>query len=663
MKKKMTKFILILTSVSFGLIIVLYMSLEYTSKPEFCSTCHFMQPYVDGWKTSTHSDVVCTDCHFPPGFKSKLKGKLTAASMVVNYFTGVYKKSKPWAEIKDESCLRSGCHNQRLLNGEVKFKKEIIFDHEPHVTKLRREKKLRCTSCHSQIVQGDHMTVTESTCFLCHFKNQPEDTPINDCTWCHDAPVGTDPELLYDHRFVVEKEIDCKKCHGSMQIGDGAVPIERCSSCHAEIGKINRINEIEFIHLNHVTNHKVECQSCHSLIQHKSVSKSAKIVPDCQSCHENSHLPQYYLFSGTGGKHVPSHPNPMYEGGLNCQACHVFHSVNGENGDLSQTMEAKAESCEICHGKGYGKILNQWEKLMLKKMESTESALASVRREMQLSNVQDKSRQHVESLIEEAGYNYQLVKDGNIVHNVAYSDELLLSVHRNLKSALKSLKSDEEIPDISSYGKIVPSECINCHFGMEDVSVSVFDINFSHNIHLVKNRLECSQCHSNRSQHGELLMRRSDCLSCHHTQEDVDCESCHELQAGFYSGITDLSEEEIPDVMYEEEVTCAECHLDRSKVSATQGRRSCVDCHDDEYADMVFEWQDSFNGQIGKIDYRLKQVRVDDLVDEHKQTYETIIKVINMIKKEGSHGVHNIEYVTNLIDNIEKGLNEISTLE
>ncbi|MBL7010238.1 MAG: cytochrome c3 family protein [Candidatus Marinimicrobia bacterium] len=659
----MTKFILILTSVSFGLIIVLYMSLEYTSKPEFCSTCHFMQPYVDGWKTSTHSDVVCTDCHFPPGFKSKLKGKLTAASMVVNYFTGVYKKSKPWAEIKDESCLRSGCHNQRLLNGEVKFKKEIIFDHEPHVTKLRREKKLRCTSCHSQIVQGDHMTVTESTCFLCHFKNQPEDTPINDCTWCHDAPVGTDPELLYDHRFVVEKEIDCKKCHGSMQIGDGAVPIERCSSCHAEIGKINRINEIEFIHLNHVTNHKVECQSCHSLIQHKSVSKSAKIVPDCQSCHENSHLPQYYLFSGTGGKHVPSHPNPMYEGGLNCQACHVFHGYDGSPKILGKTKEAKAESCESCHGDGYNKILSQWERLMKKKMDTLDSFTSIVEVELIESDIKGLSKQHVETLLDEAKYNYQLVKKGNIVHNVAYADELLLSVHRNLKSALKSLKSKSPVPDITSYGKIVPSECINCHFGMEDVSVSVFDINFSHNIHLVKNRLECSQCHSNRSQHGELLMRRSDCLSCHHTQEDVDCESCHELQAGFYSGITDLSEEEIPDVMYEEEVTCAECHLDRSKVSATQGRRSCVDCHDDEYADMVFEWQDSFNGQIGKIDYRLKQVRVDDLVDEHKQTYETIIKVINMIKKEGSHGVHNIEYVTNLIDNIEKGLNEISTLE
>ena len=37
---------------------------------------------------------------------------------------------------------------------------------------MTRGIKLRCTSCHSQIVQGQHMAVTATTCFLCHFKNQ-----------------------------------------------------------------------------------------------------------------------------------------------------------------------------------------------------------------------------------------------------------------------------------------------------------------------------------------------------------------------------------------------------------------------------------------------------------------------------------------------------------
>ena len=121
------------------LIVLLYGAAELTSKPNFCSSCHYMQPYVEDWKTSTHSDVTCTDCHFPPGIKSKIHGKLTASSMVVNYFTGIYKKSKPWAEIDDASCLRSGCHVEQQLNKDVVFKEGIHFNHDSHLNNLRRK--------------------------------------------------------------------------------------------------------------------------------------------------------------------------------------------------------------------------------------------------------------------------------------------------------------------------------------------------------------------------------------------------------------------------------------------------------------------------------------------------------------------------------------------
>jgi len=154
LKKRLMKIFLYLVGILVVGVLLLLITTEYTSRPKFCSSCHYMEPYVEGWKSSTHKQVTCTDCHFAPGFKSKMRGKFTALSMLVNYMTGIYKKSKPWAEITDESCLRSGCHSKRLLQGKVLFKKGIIFDHLPHLTKLRRGKKLRCTSCHSQIVQG-----------------------------------------------------------------------------------------------------------------------------------------------------------------------------------------------------------------------------------------------------------------------------------------------------------------------------------------------------------------------------------------------------------------------------------------------------------------------------------------------------------------------------
>ncbi len=141
----------------------------YTSRPAFCNSCHIMEPYYESWQQSSHKDVSCIECHFAPGLGGKVRGKMLGLVQLAKYVTQS-ESSRPAAEIPDASCLRSGCHETRTLAGDVDFH-GIPFDHKPHLEKLRRGKKLRCTSCHAQIVQGSHMTVTASTCFLCHFKD------------------------------------------------------------------------------------------------------------------------------------------------------------------------------------------------------------------------------------------------------------------------------------------------------------------------------------------------------------------------------------------------------------------------------------------------------------------------------------------------------------
>jgi hypothetical protein len=164
---------------------------EFSTSPYFCASCHIMAPYYKAWKTSKHNHVPCVDCHYPPDVRDKMILKFQALSQVAKYVTRTY-SSKPYAEISDESCLRKGCHETRLLQGVVTFKRGIRFDHTPHLTDMKRGKKLRCTSCHSQIVVGNHMEVTESTCFLCHFRGAVEGrniTPIGGCgEKCHKSP-------------------------------------------------------------------------------------------------------------------------------------------------------------------------------------------------------------------------------------------------------------------------------------------------------------------------------------------------------------------------------------------------------------------------------------------------------------------------------------------
>ena len=654
---KLSKYSLFAFVGIFLLVMLLYGALELTSKPKFCSSCHYMEPYVEAWETSNHSNVTCTDCHFPPGFKSKIHGKLTAASMVVNYFTGVYKKSKPWAEIDDASCLRSGCHAEHQLNEDVIFKQNIHFNHNSHLNNLRRNKKLRCTSCHSQIVQGEHMTVTESTCFLCHFKDQDESLPMNDCVWCHSVPVAENNLVPdYDHIFIVDNNIDCKSCHGKMVVGDGAVLESRCNTCHADIGKIKQMSDDEFIHKMHITDHKVECENCHLPIQHKSIARTKDIFPECQGCHNTPHQAQLDLFSGTGGKNVTNHPSSMFTAGLNCQACHIYHI--SEFGITGKTL-ASGESCEKCHGKGYARLYQQWEDSMEEKLNLVKLGLEKINDEIEINNNVNRSKIIISNLLEDARYNYQIVSTGNVVHNVAYSDELLFQSYNNLNNILQLLKSDTVLPSLELYNTISPSACENCHYGQEGIEVEAYGINFSHNIHIEKNRLQCTNCHSNINRHGDTVMKRSQCQDCHHSQRETDCVTCHQVQTHIYDGTIEISEAVLPDIMFESDVECEDCHKDDNEVISRAQARNCNNCHDDEYDDLVEEWQAQTKTKISAIKNSLLNLDYDAIDEESRQKIDIVLYGIEKIETDKSMGVHNIELITDLLNRYQNIVGKI----
>src|SRR3989338_8269279 len=157
--------------------------IKFSTSPSFCHSCHIMKPYYDSWAGSKHNKVSCVYCHYPPTKKADLLWrKFQALSQVVKYVTRTY-SSKPFAEVDDSACLRKGCHSMRLLEGKVEFGKGITFDHTPHLQETRRGRKLRCASCHSQIVVGRHVEVTLDTCYLCHFKGMKTGREITPLKW------------------------------------------------------------------------------------------------------------------------------------------------------------------------------------------------------------------------------------------------------------------------------------------------------------------------------------------------------------------------------------------------------------------------------------------------------------------------------------------------
>ncbi|MBI5201757.1 MAG: NapC/NirT family cytochrome c, partial [Elusimicrobia bacterium] len=260
---------------------------KYSTSPNFCRSCHIMEPYYKAWATSKHNQVACVECHYPPGTpQTHLWHKFQAMSQVVKYVTRTY-SSKPFAEVEDASCLRSGCHSQRLLQGRVVSKEMgIHFDHRPHLEGERRGRKLRCTSCHSQMVVGNHLEVTYGTCFLCHFKGKGTGRdlkPIGGCRACHDVPskdirVGN---MTYNHKnYVLKQGLDCQNCHVDVVRGEGKAPQDRCFTCHNQPEKVKRYGDTAFIHDNHVAEHNIACHNCHEDIQHgfKAGGKLSKLL-------------------------------------------------------------------------------------------------------------------------------------------------------------------------------------------------------------------------------------------------------------------------------------------------------------------------------------------------------------------------------------------------
>jgi len=598
-----------------------------------------MRPYFASWEESTHHDVYCTECHLPPSIAGKVKGKFTAASMLVNYATGVYKKSKPWAEIEDKSCLKGGCHESRLLEGKVLFKEGIIFDHKPHLTQDRRGKNLRCTSCHSQIVQGSHMSVTEETCFLCHFKDQPDTSQMTNCNFCHHAPTVKDSaNVIFDHTDILGTGADCRLCHGEMVTGDGDVPKERCSYCHAEVGKIEKYGETTEIHQIHISNHKVECNHCHNTIQHLSVARTGKIKPDCQACHLDRHQAQYSLFSGQGAVGVDPMPSSMFHAGLGCKACHVILPEDWEtHPDLATTTAGKT-SCMPCHNENYFELYNKAKPLINEKIKSSEARIASVK--MQKLSAAEKQ------IVNECEENIQLLQLGKPIHNLGYSDRIIDALNRQIDSIEGKQTKPIVLPDSASY------RCVKCHYGMAEASVQYGDKTFSHHLHVLGNETGCAYCHIDSEQnHGDL--KNTDlCIDCHHSKAKVSCEPCHKSQRDLFKG-EGAFEEYDPDVMSEAELTCRDCHeVNGTKVSRP-GEGACEACHEPGYWEMYAEMRAEIEQQLDEIEAQLNR-----LPQTRKKSEK--YKIIESIKLDGTLGAHNIIAVQDAIDMVLQYLKQDS---
>jgi len=583
-----------------------FVAMEVTTKPEFCRSCHIMEPYYQSWATSSHKNVQCVDCHYEPGILETFEGKFKALSQLAKYVTAT-QGTKPWAEVSDYSCLRSGCHSTRLLEGELQFGR-IRFDHRQHLVGLRRGKRLRCTSCHSQIVQGDHLTVTSATCILCHFRSSPESKPINDCNRCHGAPkeeiqLGN---FTFRHSDYLGRGVSCQSCHGDVTRGAGAVPRQRCGSCHNKQDHLNRYEDTDFIHRHHVTEHSVNCFECHELIEHSLPSREKHFQGDCSNCHSGSHSAMTSVYRGTGGVGVEDAPGVMFLARVTCNGCHrpPFPGAPEPAGGATYTADPLA--CVDCHGTGYEGMAARWQGEVKEQAGKVGKALEDLR-EMLDEEWEQGDVAAARKSYDAAARNYGLVlldKSGG-VHNLPYVRSLLTQCVADIGEGKKHLDPDESAPRLK-IGPEAPSEqgCTTlCHTGIETQTVDgAFGLPFEHARHFQRGKLDCSKCHEAQP-HGVTKIVRNDCKSCHHDQDDPErCGKCH-------TEVRDLRAREVEGATMQQ-LDCLTCHETVADGHSEQAvREACQGCHSGDgegYDGEKFDaWRKAATAPLDAIEARL----------------------------------------------------------
>jgi nitrate/TMAO reductase-like tetraheme cytochrome c subunit len=491
-----------------------------TDQPSFCASCHFMKPFYDNWASSSHARVNCIDCHYEHGFSGYIAGKIRLLGEMLRYWVGAY-NVRPHSRVSDQNCL--SCHHEKAIEPITVYRKKIPFSHTQHYGVAARGIELTCTTCHSQLVQGDHLAVDESACKICHFTGVARGQSLGNCYSCHGPPKDQIliRGIVFNHSEYLKSGVECLTCHVHVTRGSGDVPREKCFSCHVE--RFEEYGKTELIHRAHVTVQHFKCSDCHSEIAHGKFELAQALSPDCASCHSGRHSAQEQIYIGTGGSGVDPMPDAMFLSGVICAGCHQSRTP--------VATVATPQACVTCHGPGYDRLMRQWQQSVSQKLSELREQLAQI--EQQFSQIQDDHT--FSSLYTEAKKNIELIEEDRSlgVHNIHYVSALLRRSAENL-ARVRAWREQRAYVSERPLHAGEPFECARCHVGVELLPLGPTQT-ASHKVHL--QRADCNVCHAVQpAEHGKTFVTAKDCSQCHPPAERMaqlepqDCLQCHDAQ-------------------------------------------------------------------------------------------------------------------------------------
>jgi len=133
---------------------------NYHEQPQFCATCHVMQPYLESWESSpflaqahAEEDITCLECHEPTVQQQ--------VEELIKNVTKDYETPLRERKIPKEECLE--CHEHGSYEELIQRTEELERNpHDSHYGemecrichKMHKVSVDYCAQCHAPVVTG-----------------------------------------------------------------------------------------------------------------------------------------------------------------------------------------------------------------------------------------------------------------------------------------------------------------------------------------------------------------------------------------------------------------------------------------------------------------------------------------------------------------------------
>lgn len=366
-----------------------------------------------------------------------------------------------------------------------------------------------------------------------------------------------------------------------------------CASCHS-----NSHNHISFNNgCKKSVTEDVACIECHTHENKGTAVMSVEIKDECcttEACHPLSKLSaksvQYKKI--TPFEHR-THIGKLAENfKLRCTSCHT--NIGGE-----RHFEMDINTCNTCH--------------------FMDSKIPVYTRDKKLISDCALCHTHIEKTKEICGKTFR--------HDVYEGNK-------------KVSCSDCHFETVQGNGKADKESCYQCPVKVGD---DLNDTSDMHSIHILKHKTACTLCHASIS-HGWIKDNNNIIHGNDHNLRHGD--SDHNIQNLVMIGMGGVGIKGEPDPMYLATLNCSACHKD--SLFTNVKFQTCNNCHGKGFDKILFEQKRfvSFNLHLLKTllikAKRYQDVNTDRIVREAGVNY-------NLIKEDGSFGVHNIKYVKDIL--------------